>query len=299
MKRRQKSPDPTRQAAIIGSSVGIPGFRVLTWCAYDFRNAPTDGRKHCWSDKWVLDCFFTPGIVKVKGGRWEKREPFILHLYPPGTSYQEKTWCWGDVERRVWVQFICTEDVALGALTDNTLGYARFRDPARRIVDRIPTMAEQANRNPRDSFWEIQSQGLVICRLLTQSRKVEGNLYTVPTSDEISEADPLVTAIMDYMAAHLSSRITLEGLARVFHASAGTIRGHFAKVLKESPNDALLRLRMVRAKALLAEGSSLESIAVAVGFYDAFHFSHAFKKSEGVSPRAFRDALASRVSSAR
>ena len=51
------------------------------------------------------------------------------------------------------------------------------------------------------------------------------------------------------------------------------------------------RYRMQRAKHLLETGDeSVARVAAATGFRDAFYFSRAFMRSEGVSPLRYRQA---------
>ena len=69
---------------------------------------------------------------------------------------------------------------------------------------------------------------------------------------------------------------------------------HFHRLCKQaigkSPNQRLIELRMERAKHYLKSSSWLVSdIAIRVGYADAYNFSHAFKKFQGVSPKQFRE----------
>jgi transcriptional regulator GlxA family with amidase domain len=57
----------------------------------------------------------------------------------------------------------------------------------------------------------------------------------------------------------------------------------------DTPLNHLRLLRMQRAMRLLGETDhKLEAVAAAVGYQDAFSFSKVFKRTVGVSPKAFR-----------
>ena len=52
--------------------------------------------------------------------------------------------------------------------------------------------------------------------------------------------------------------------------------------------DYLAKVRIDRAKTLLATGASSESVAESVGFKDASYFSKKFKKLVGTTPAKYR-----------
>ncbi|MGI5399046.1 AraC family transcriptional regulator [Streptomyces sp. CA-135486] len=68
-------------------------------------------------------------------------------------------------------------------------------------------------------------------------------------------------------------------LYRAFHAEYGM-----------SPSDCQRLLRLRRARALLAHGSSAAEAAAAVGFADQSHFHRWFVRCFGVTPGAYRNA---------
>ena len=63
----------------------------------------------------------------------------------------------------------------------------------------------------------------------------------------------------------------------------------FAKALGRSPKDEMIRVRLTRAKQLLAETDfSLAMVAEKVGFEHAEYLSVIFKKKTGLTPGQFR-----------
>jgi AraC-like DNA-binding protein len=94
---------------------------------------------------------------------------------------------------------------------------------------------------------------------------------------------------IDYMEAHLTEPLTLGSIA----ASVGLTRMHFAAQFRLAigftPYAYLRRRRVERAQKLLLESNlPVTQIALACGFSTQSHFSSAFKRMVGYSPRWWR-----------
>lgn len=97
------------------------------------------------------------------------------------------------------------------------------------------------------------------------------------------------------LAQNLASPPPLEKLSRDVSLGYSYFRREFKAVTGESPGHYLRRLRLEKAQRLLGTGGdTLKSIGSQLGFSSEFHFSTAFKKHFGVSPRAWRSGSASR-----
>ena len=95
--------------------------------------------------------------------------------------------------------------------------------------------------------------------------------------------------VVDYVNAHLASRITLADLA----SAAGRTRMHFAAQFRVAtgsrPHDFVLRRRIERAQQLLRDPSlALADIALSVGFQNQAHFTTVFKRFTGATPHRWR-----------
>lgn len=91
----------------------------------------------------------------------------------------------------------------------------------------------------------------------------------------------------------LAEKITVEELARV----AGLSTAHFARAFRqtmgEAPHHFILSRRIARVRELLTDAAlDLATVAFRAGFSSHAHMTSAFQKQMGLSPAAYRAALA-------
>jgi AraC-like DNA-binding protein len=98
----------------------------------------------------------------------------------------------------------------------------------------------------------------------------------------------LIEATHAFFRDHLGERITLTRVARHLAMSRSAFSHRYRELAGETPMRALLSMRIVEAKRLLLRGVRMEAIAHELGFFDASHFSKAFKRQCGLSPSRFR-----------
>jgi AraC family transcriptional regulator len=99
--------------------------------------------------------------------------------------------------------------------------------------------------------------------------------------------------VIDFVQAHLGQDLSLAALAE----QTGFSPYHFARLFRqttgESPHQFVLRLRIEQAQHLLAERDvPLAQVALACGFANQSHFTQAFKRQLGLTPRAYRQGRA-------
>src|ERR1700728_818228 len=127
-----------------------------------------------------------------------------------------------------------------------------------------------------DSYFDVMA-GLLERWLETESP------FHLPTT-----ADPTVAAAVAYAEEHLDS-VTFRSACAAAAVSERTLRRRFAATLHMSWRTYLLRLRLLRAMALLADTpTSVLSVATKVGFEDPSAFARAFSRYTGQTPSAYR-----------
>ncbi len=102
----------------------------------------------------------------------------------------------------------------------------------------------------------------------------------------------IVRQALDYMRAHCAEHLSLGDVADHVYVS----QWHLSKLINRHTNqsffDLLGRMRIERAKVLLADGSlRIHAVAEQAGYVDVAHFSKSFKRLEGMTPGEYRDSL--------
>jgi AraC family transcriptional regulator, arabinose operon regulatory protein len=104
-----------------------------------------------------------------------------------------------------------------------------------------------------------------------------------------SQLNDSVRLALDHISAHSSESIDLARLARAAHCSPSHLSHIFREQVGDPPMRYLERQRIERAKhLLLSTNLAIRSIATAVGFDNAFHFSTRFRAVTGRSPKQWR-----------
>lgn len=117
----------------------------------------------------------------------------------------------------------------------------------------------------------------------------ERRVLPEPAAAPLSLPSPTLGSVLEYVARHLDTPLSLERLASV----AGMDLFRFARAFKQStgssPHRYLLEARINLAKELLRDPSRpITEIALQTGFATPSHFSVTFRRIAGVTPRAFR-----------
>jgi two-component system response regulator YesN len=96
--------------------------------------------------------------------------------------------------------------------------------------------------------------------------------------------------MLRYINESFCEDVSIQGLSKMFNVNANYISQLFRKNLDTTFTEYLSGLRLKRATELLKSTSiPINEIADLVGYKDHFYFSKLFKKTIGVSPKAFRN----------
>lgn len=102
-----------------------------------------------------------------------------------------------------------------------------------------------------------------------------------------------VSAVLEYMRAHLSEPLTVADLADLVSLSPSAFAHLFRDITGRSPYQFLKEMRLDRARELLVDGNlTVARISKDVGYASVSHFISEFRGRFGVTPRAYYDAHA-------
>ncbi|HIZ20925.1 MAG TPA: AraC family transcriptional regulator [Firmicutes bacterium] len=154
------------------------------------------------------------------------------------------------------------------------------------VLDRLWAVCRQAQED--GPLRELRIQALVCCLwadFLLQAR----SLFAVPRTDSRALQQSRLQHMLQFIHRHYADKITLEDIAGAANISKSEALRCFHAGVQTTPVRYLIAYRLHRAKALLeADDRPIAQVASEVGFEEAGHFTHAFTKAFGASPRTFR-----------
>jgi LacI family transcriptional regulator len=99
----------------------------------------------------------------------------------------------------------------------------------------------------------------------------------------------LVSAAIQYIAAHCMGSLTASIVANHLDVSERTLKRRFEETLGRSVKDEIDRMRADRMKSMLIETNTpMKDIAESFGFSSAGHFTRYFTRLSGMTPTAYR-----------
>ena len=102
-----------------------------------------------------------------------------------------------------------------------------------------------------------------------------------------------VSALLEYVRAHLSEPLTVADMADLVRLSPSAFAHLFRDVTGRSPYQFVKEMRLDRARELLVDGNlTVARISKEVGYASVSHFISEFRGRFGVTPRAYYDAHA-------
>lgn len=183
----------------------------------------------------------------------------------------------------VWIEFDglrAKETVELSGLCVNTPVYkAKYKDIAQTMKNEMLYIVNHKDDSP---FHLIGHLYLFIDSFIKSSA-----ITQLKSSNNLR--DFYIKESLSFIEQNFQNDITIEDIA----ACCGLNRSYFGKIFHEvlgkSPQEFLISYRMTKATELLKLTSlSIAEISSAVGYSNQLHFSRAFKKIYGISPRQWR-----------
>jgi LacI family transcriptional regulator len=115
------------------------------------------------------------------------------------------------------------------------------------------------------------------------------------STDTLAISDPDLTQALRFIRDNAYRPIQIADILRAIPISRRSIERRFLAVLGHSPSEEIRRLRMAKAKKLLAETNmTMPAIAEACGYGTYNYLTRVFTNENGVTPREFRKRVQAR-----
>ena len=185
----------------------------------------------------------------------------------------------------VWIEFDglkVKEILQLTELSPDTPVYrSHSKDLKEQLLNELLYIVHNAEESP---FHLIGHLYLFLDHLIQSSKRSN----SAPSS---KMSDYYIKEAIHYIEQNFQNNISIEEIASV----CGINRSYFGKIFKKalgrSPQEFLMNYRMLKATELLKLTSlSIAEIGSAVGYENQLHFSRAFKRIYGISPREWRNS---------
>ncbi len=239
-------------------------------------------RRNQHDDNLLLYCVDGSGRLRCHGQSWKVGAGDLVIL-PRGVAHSyaaDKHTPW----TIYWVHF-------LGRSARAFLDYLGYRD-ARPVVHTGVGPSLVAGFNQLAAVRESGYSSAAFINAANLLRQLLTQLALESGQQQASQTSALDLAqVQAYMQDNLDRNLELEELAAVAHLSKYHFSSRYKSLTGYSPIKHYLHMKMQRACHLLDNSDmSIKAIAAALGYSDPLYFSRLFKKTLGLSPRAYRSS---------
>ena len=205
---------------------------------------------------------------------------FMIFPKQINTYFADETHPW----EYAWVEFDglrVKEALELAGLTmDSPIYRSNAKDLSLELKNEMLYIAQHSSQSPFHLIGHLYLFLDYLTRSSSSRKMLQGGKIR----------DFYIREAMSFIEQHFQNDITIEDIA----AFCNLNRSYFGKIFRDavgkSPQEFLISYRMTKAAELLKlTGLSIGDIGNAVGYPSQLHFSRAFKKTYGISPRQWRD----------
>lgn len=213
-----------------------------------------------------------------KAGRCRIIAPCLLVLFPgewhryrtdPKTGWTEH-----------WIGF-CGDyaESIIKAITSESEPVVRLNESPKNLVKAAKSLVSKiASSHAQHSIDSILSTLQIIGELhsIQISRQVENS----PDHPKIAEARMIILA-------HFNEKLDWAKIAKNLGMSTPTFRRRFQEATGLPPFQYQTKIRLNKAKTMLATGKRVSEVSDFLGYSSPYHFSNLFREREGISPKAY------------
>lgn len=131
---------------------------------------------------------------------------------------------------------------------------------------------------------DLMAWNLLKSSITTILLDILGRVTTTTSRSQQQE----INSVAEYIHTHLAEKLSLHTLARIAGYSPFFFHRLFVRYTGHTPVSYINEARLIRAKELLSDNHTVESVAEAVGFQSTSYFTQFFRKQTGLTPHAWR-----------
>lgn len=155
----------------------------------------------------------------------------------------------------------------------------RLEETPDEVIRQIQSLLEQAAaEQPKNNVGAIMSTLRVVACL--HEIQIERQAQKNPDQKKIAEARMIILA-------RFNEKLDWDELAAQLGMSTPTFRRRFLESTGLPPFQYQTKIRLNRAKSLLASGKRVSEVSDYLGYSSPYHFSNLFREREGQSPKAY------------
>lgn len=107
------------------------------------------------------------------------------------------------------------------------------------------------------------------------------------TAQKVQSSYSLIYSIINHIHTHLGDELSLDSLSAAFFMNKYYLCKIFKTVTDFSPSQYIIHCRIMKAKELLSQNISVDTVCSLVGYKNLSHFSRIFKQHTGLSPKQY------------
>ena len=266
--------------------IGIPEVETLCYVRYSRSHSPI--RLHTHPGKFEICCHCAGTQVYVVNGQEYRTSGGDIFISFPGEPHSTGSYC----EEKSTFYYIIFDLDGPRFLGFDEAQTAFLRDALRSRESRLLPMPARLREILAAVFREFRREHplrtAIIRALLTEFfcglGECSGKGPKPPPQD--------IGRVLEHLERHPDERCSLAELAALACLSLPRFKQKFREVTGVPAAEYAMRLRIARARVLLADGGrSTTQIALELGFSSSQHFAAAFKKYTMMTPREYRASL--------
>lgn len=228
-------------------------------------------------------------MIVLNGTGWcrigEKRYPVLpgmVFLIPPGETHEY------EIPLGTLIFNIMFSPDIFSAEGKTLLSSLQTRGAAQCPVRELDRLKEQLMRIDRELTDQSSGYRCLTAAILTELLVVLARGNWDMACSTSADAPDILNTVIAYIGKHYREHITLEIIGKLVNLNPAYVGQYFRRYTWKSLNQYIQEIRIAKACSLMENTDwSGARIAAETGFFDSAHFTRAFRRVMGMTPREY------------